>query len=103
VTTTTTSYGLRLGRSSTIWKAYQVYFHTDPASYPYHVRVVGNRQLNTESYSVTVLRHLNWADGPCIKLSPLGTRHRVRERPQHPWSRSPTFLYLRSRQEQMGF
>jgi hypothetical protein len=31
-----------------------------------------------------VLRHLFGPNGPCIKLGPLGTRPRVRERPQHP-------------------
>jgi hypothetical protein len=51
-TATTASYGLRLVCSSTSWKAYKVYFPTDPASYPYqdwvkssHCFIVKSRDL----------------------------------------------------------
>ena len=48
----TTSYGLGLGRSRTSWKAYQVYFHMDLASYPYLLRVSHSHRFTTETFSV---------------------------------------------------
>jgi len=48
----TTSYGLGLGRSRTSWKAYQVYFHMDPASYPYLIGVGRSHRFTTETFSV---------------------------------------------------
>ena len=47
----TTSSGLRLGRSNTLWKAYQIYFPTDPESPPYLLGVNRNRRFPTESFS----------------------------------------------------
>jgi hypothetical protein len=47
-----TSYGLYFGRTSTSWKAYQVYFQTDPASYPSLFGLGRNRRFNTETFSV---------------------------------------------------
>jgi len=48
----TTSYGLELGCSRTSWKAYQVYFHMDPASYPYLLGVGCSHRFTTETFSV---------------------------------------------------
>ena len=36
-TVTTASYEIQLGHSSTLWKAYQVYFPIDPTSPSYHL------------------------------------------------------------------
>jgi len=47
-----TSYGFRFGRSRTSWKAYQVYFHMDPASYPYLLGVGRSHRFTTETLSV---------------------------------------------------
>ena len=49
---TTVAYGLGLDRSSTSWKAYQVYFPTDPTSRPYLFGVGHNRLFYTEMFSV---------------------------------------------------
>ena len=46
-----TSYGLRLGRSSTFWKAYQVYFPTDPDSWPYLIRCFCSHRFNAGTFS----------------------------------------------------
>jgi hypothetical protein len=54
---TTTSSGLCFGRSSTSWKAYQIYFPKDPESPPYLFGVNRNRRFTTESFSAMVLRH----------------------------------------------
>jgi hypothetical protein len=73
-----TSYGLRLGRSSTCWKANQVYFLMDPISYPYHVEGACSHCFIVTSFSVCGAASPNfWAIGPCIKLGPLGTCPRV--------------------------
>ena len=34
------------------WKAYQVYFHMDPASYPYILGVGRSHRFTTETFSV---------------------------------------------------
>jgi hypothetical protein len=47
----TTSSGLRFGRSSTSWKAYQIYFPMDPKSPSYLFGVNRNRRFTTESFS----------------------------------------------------
>jgi hypothetical protein len=47
----TVTYGLGLGRSSTSWKAYEVFFQMDQASYPYLFGVGRNPQINTEFFS----------------------------------------------------
>jgi hypothetical protein len=61
VTAATTSSGLHFGRSSTFWKAYQIYFPIDPESPKYLFGVNRNPRFTTESFSVTVLRHPNFA------------------------------------------
>jgi hypothetical protein len=72
------SYGLRLGCSSTRWKAYQVYFSNGPTSYPYHVGGACSHCFIVTSFPFCGAASPNfWAVGPCIKLGPLGTRPRV--------------------------
>jgi hypothetical protein len=44
---TTVAYGLILGHSNTSWKAYEVFFQKDPASFG----VSRNRRINTEFFS----------------------------------------------------
>jgi hypothetical protein len=61
VTAATTLSGLRFGRSSTFWKAYQIYFLMDPESPQYLFGVNRNPRFTTESFSATVLRHPNLA------------------------------------------
>jgi hypothetical protein len=73
-----TSYGLRLGRSSTCWKAYQVYFLMNPTSYPYHIGGACSHCFIVTSFSVYGAASPNfWVVGPCIKLGLLGMRPRV--------------------------
>jgi hypothetical protein len=48
---TTVAYGLGLGRSSTFWKAYQVYFPTDLDSWLYLIRCFRNRRFNAGAFS----------------------------------------------------
>jgi hypothetical protein len=88
----TTSSGFRFGRSSTSWKAYQIYFPHDLESPLYLFRVNRNRRFTIESFSAMVLRHPILASGACIMLSPIRTCPRVETRPQHPCGRSPTSL-----------
>ena len=47
---TTVAYGLGLDRSSTSWKAYQVYIPTDLTSRPYLFEVSHNRPFYTEMF-----------------------------------------------------
>ena len=47
----TVAYGLRLGRSSTSWKAYQVYFPMDPTSHPYLFGVSYNCLFYADMFS----------------------------------------------------
>ena len=47
----TVAYGLGLGRSSTSWKSYKVYFPMDPTSHPYLFRVGHIRLLSTGMFS----------------------------------------------------
>jgi hypothetical protein len=61
VTAATTSSGLDFGRSSTFWKAYEIYFPTDLESPPYLFRVNCNPRFTTEFFLATVLRHPNLA------------------------------------------
>jgi hypothetical protein len=88
----TTSYGLRLGHASTSWKAYQVYFQTDPASCPYLFGLGRNRRFNTETFSVYSAA-LFWPMGRVSSLGPIRTCPRVGARPQHPCGRPPMFIY----------
>ena len=91
---TTVAYELGLGRSSTSWNPYEVYFHMDLESSPYLFWGGRNDWITTESLSVQrCCVTLVWSNGPCIKLGPLGTRPRVGERPQHPGGRPSTFIY----------
>ena len=57
-TAATTSSGLRLRRSRTSWKPYQVHFQMDPVSYSYLFGVGRNRRLSARTFSSKVLRHL---------------------------------------------
>ena len=50
-TVTTTSYGVRLERSRTLWKAYQVYFPMDLCLFPYLIRYVCSRRFNVRTFS----------------------------------------------------
>ena len=48
----TVAYGLGLGHSSTSWKAYEIYFQKDPASYTYILGVGCSHRFTTETFSV---------------------------------------------------
>jgi hypothetical protein len=50
VTPATTYSRLHFGRSSTSWKAYQIYFPMDPESPPYLFGVNRNRRFTTKSF-----------------------------------------------------
>ena len=63
VTDATTSYGLHFGRSSTSWKAYEIYFQKDPASCPYLLGVSCSHRFTTETFSV------HGAESPDLKCS----------------------------------
>ena len=91
---TTVAYGLGLGRSSTLWNPYEVYFHMDLESNPYLFWGGCNDRITTRRFSVQrCCVALVWSNGPCIKSGPLGTRPRVGTRPQHPGGRPSTFIY----------
>ena len=47
----TVAYGLGLDRSSTSWKAYQVYFPTDPTSHPHLFGVDQKRLFYADMFS----------------------------------------------------
>ena len=47
----TVAYGLGLDRSSTSWKAYQVYFPTDPTSHPHLFGVDHNHLFYADMFS----------------------------------------------------
>jgi hypothetical protein len=54
---TTTPSRLHFGRSSTSWKAYQIYFPTDLELPPYLFGVNRSCQFSTEFFSAMVLYH----------------------------------------------
>ena len=62
----TVAYELGLGRSSTSWKAYQVYFPTDPTSHPYLFGVDHNRLFYAGMFSA---QQLFYADMPTCSES----------------------------------
>ena len=73
--TATTSCELCFGRSTTSWKAHQIYFQMDPTSSPYLFKRDRNHCFITENFFCTRCRAtLFGPNGLCIKLSPLGTR-----------------------------
>jgi hypothetical protein len=93
VTATTTSSKLHFGRSSTSWKAYQIYFPMDLESPTYLFGVNRNRRFTTESFSAHSAASPYFGPMGRIKLSPIRMRPRVGIRPWHPCGHSPTSLY----------
>jgi hypothetical protein len=77
----TTSYGLHFGRSSTSWKAYQIYFPMDPESPPYLFVVNRNSRFTTESFSATVLRHPILVQRAVYQVSPSQMRPKLEHDP----------------------
>ena len=91
---TTVAYGLGLGRSSTLWNPYEVYFHMDLESNPYLFWGGCNDRITTGRFFVQrCCVALVWSIGPCIKLGPLEIHPRVGAWPQHPGGRPSTFIY----------
>jgi hypothetical protein len=70
VKVTTASSGLRFGRSSTRWKAYQVYFQMGPESLSYLHRGGRNRRFESDCFLSKVLCHLILAQRAVYRVGP---------------------------------
>jgi hypothetical protein len=83
-----------LGCSITSWNRDEVNFHMDPDSCSYLSCSVRNQRIiDRRSFCPGCCATVFWPNGPCIKLSSLGTCPRVGERPQHLCGRPPPVIH----------